>query len=430
MVILYGSKHWFYCKPICRKTLIILFSIVTILIAGCSTKPITQSAPNPEFYRVKFDGKPKSILIFFDGTANNWSSRTNVRKLFELVAVQEDPEVLSFYIDGVGSSSTPITGGAFGYGMKPRILEGYKFLARHYKMGDKVFIFGFSRGALQARSLAGMVSYNGLPEFAKGKDKQSQKDALAQLTSQAEDIWDLTKAERDLFKEEWKNWQTGQPHPFADKMLQHGINSRPATIRFLGLWDTVPGSSFKEYDLYEECDDRKKGDRYKIQPYPVIEEIAHAVSLDEKRSKFRQVLVNKPYDPNRTQLHQVWFPGAHADIGGGYEDSNDLAGLSLNWMLKLLEKHDLFGERLPQVYADPLGLAHWSIGDRPANLGSKEENRSVPSDPDLHSSISDRMNAENVYIRKSKDKIKEYILEKYSGYNWKTEIWQCKMLAR
>ena len=406
------------------RNLLIILSIAFLLLTGCST-PITQRAPNPEFYRAEFTQQTKNIFIFFDGSANDWVSRTNVRRLFELIAVQEHPNNLSLYIDGVGSSSTPLTGGIFGYGMKPRILEGYRFLARYYNPGDQIYIFGFSRGAHQARSLAGLIAYNGLPTVNKSKEEGSQLVALQRLVAESEQIWDFSRHKKELTKAQWLAWESGNPAPFAREIKEkHNIETIAATIKFLGIWDTVPGSAIKEYDLYSECGNKIAGVRYKIQAYPAIAEIAHAVSLDEKRSKFRPVLVAKPIDATRTKLHQVWFAGAHADVGGGYEDSNDLAGISLNWMFGLLQGYGIFAGQHPQVYSAVDGLTHWSIGDRPANLGSIYENRVVPEGSILHPSIEARMAAQAVPVRKNK----QVVMEKYQGLDWISELYECKAL--
>lgn len=419
MTIFIGLNRMLSSQRVMRELLTILLSFLILLITGCgATKPVTQYAPNPEINRLNFVNETKNIFIFFDGTANDWTSRTNIRRLFELVAVQENPKQLSIYIDGVGSSSTPLTGGIFGYGMKPRIMEGYMFLARHYSPGDKVYIFGFSRGAHQARALAGMLSYNGIPKYVKSRDKKSQKNALKMLKTQSKNIWNLSKDQNDNSDEQWRTWESGSPAPFAKAIKEsYDIDTISVKIDFLGIWDTVPGSSFKKYSLYKECEDNKDGDRYKIQPYPTIGEIVHAVSLDEKRTKFRPVLVRKPIDITRTQLHQAWFPGAHADVGGGYEDSNDLAGLSLNWMLGFLYKYDIFEGQRPTVYSATNGLAHWSIGDRPANLGSKEEDRVMPEGAILHPSIQKRKMEKKVPVRKNN----QVVFEKYNGLYWDSQ---------
>jgi hypothetical protein len=98
----------------------------------------------------------------------------------------------------------------------------------------------------------------------------------------------------------------------------------------------------------------------------------------------------------------MWFPGAHADVGGGYADSNELPGISLNWMLGLLAKSYKFNT-LPQVKEDAKGLAHWPICDFVNKISNDEEDRK-PEDwadlrePQFHPSIQERKNAGEVPI--------------------------------
>src|SRR5262249_15905551 len=142
----------------------------------------------------------------------------------------------------------------------------------------------------------------------------------------------------------WRGWKPEMGPPFAADIKERiRVDTRVAEVAFLGIWDTVPGSSFKTYSNTEEQKDRVPGTRYKIKPYPTMRVMAHAMAYDEKRSQFRPVRVRDPIVPERTTRHEVWFPGAHADIGGGYEDSNDLAGVTLNWMLDRLEGQGIPG---------------------------------------------------------------------------------------
>ena len=304
---------------IARQALVLCVLLLALHVSGCVPNPVVQAAPNPDTQRKSLVAGPKKILIFFDGTANEWNTRTNVRRLFELVSAHEDPALLSLYVDGVGSSSFPLTGATMGYGLKPRILEGYKFLARYYKKGDQIYIFGFSRGAHQARSLAGLLAYNGIPQVGNGK---------AELKEAAEKIWTFSRQKNDVSHEEWMSWSSDKAALFANEIKEKfNIETVVAPVQFLGVWDTVPGSQFKKYSVCSEKSDSVEGIRYKILSYPTIREIAHAVSIDEKRSEFSPVFVCPPIDPARTIVHQTWFAGAHADVGGGYGDSNDLAGV-------------------------------------------------------------------------------------------------------
>lgn len=380
-------------RAIQEGRLVFCVFLLAAVISGCIPKPVVQAAPNPDTERKPVVTGSKKILIFFDGTANEWDTRTNVRRLFELVSAHEDPTLLSLYVDGVGSSSFLLTGTTLGYGLKPRILEGYKFLARYFRKGDQIYIFGFSRGAHQARALAGLLAYNGIPQVGTGK---------AELKDAAEKIWAFSRHQYDDSAEKWMSWTPDQAAPFAKEIKEtFNIETVVAPVQFLGVWDTVPGSQFKKFCDCSEAPDSAKGIRYKILSYPTIREIAHAVSIDEKRSEFSPVFVCPPINPGRTVVHQTWFAGAHADVGGGYGDSNDLAGVSLNWMLELLEKHDLFNGNKPRVYASAAGLAHASICDFPANLGSDYEDRAIPPGAVLHASVKSRMQNGEVPLRKN-----------------------------
>lgn len=370
-----------------KQTLNQVLIALLLFLTGCA--PMIQAVPSEKRYSATPPtiATSKKWLVFFDGTANDIISRTNVRRLFEMVAVEENPNVISIYIDGVGSSSTPITGGVFGFGMKERILDGYKILAKYRKAGEKIYIFGFSRGAHQARALAGLMAYCGLPDASKVEKPE--------LDNLAEKIWSACKNEGEAEDNKWIAWKPDDG-PFLKKKL--GLDTKVAEIEFLGIWDTVPGSQFKEFHDYGEAEDEKEGIRYKVQPYPTIHVIAHALSQDEKRSKFRPVFVRKPIDPTRTRLYQVWFPGAHSDVGGGYDDSNDLAGISLNWMVNLLKDQNIFHSIPPTVYSDFKGLAHWSLGVAPGNKTSKYEDRRTKADikdleAELHPSILERKEA-------------------------------------
>lgn len=388
-------------------------------LAGCGTASAPPSADRPALPSevVPLAGNPqavKKIFVFLDGTGNAAESKTNVRRLFEAVTQAGDPQTTAVYLPGVGTANNPLDvsqdGGlellveqALGKSMQPRILAGYRFIAQHHRSGDQVFIFGFSRGAHQARALAGMLAYAGVPDAA-----------TSSLTaSQAEDVLELVKKQDDAsHAAHWTGWVPGTPPPMAAMLRQRlALSMVPVEIQFLGLWDTVPGSSLKSYgDCKEEIGFVKrdlaglipgvdKSERYKVESYPVVRRIAHAVSADEKRSKFRQLRVCPPIGAKQpTAIKEVLFPGAHADVGGGYEDSNLLPGLSLNWMVNELTPFYSPPRPLPVFAQDVLGLAHWSIGDSPANKFSDCVDRDL-KDVEPHPSISARLAAGKAPLR-------------------------------
>jgi len=215
----------------------------------------------------------------------------------------------------------------------------------------------------------------------------------------------------------WAGWKPGQK-PFLAGEIRRTLKleMRAVEVTFLGQWDTVPGSSLKKY---EYCKEKKgifkrylywllpivdKGDRYKSDSYPAIRQIAHAVSLDEKRSRFAPLLLCRAISPKYTKVNEVWFPGAHADVGGGYQDSdkhssNSLAAVSLTWMVDLLEGSYKFRRGFLRPEGNAKDLAHWSIGDFPANFGSACIDRKPSFGATIHPSVNVRADAPQVPIR-------------------------------
>lgn len=377
----------------------ISFVLVSLLYGCASPKLVTETMP------LSGDASAeKDIFVFLDGTGNNPGSETNVWKLYQLLTGRAEPQTVALYVAGVGSAEdAPPSESVLGRGMEPRILKGYAFISEHYTPGDRIFLFGFSRGAHQARALAGLISYAGLLQGQGVDTSLSEKNA--------DRVIELAKEHRDEdFAEFWQAWRPGQAPPMAPEIAEKlELATMPGEITFLGVWDTVPGSSLKGYGVCKEEIGMikqngwlffgvSKGERYKSDSYPPIRHIAHAVSLDEKRSKFRPLLICSPIQQALPRVDEVWFPGAHADVGGGYEDSDALPLLSLNWMVKLLGEYyqlpmDAIGP------GNPLGLAHWSIGDRPANLGSDCEDRQPETTGREHPSAEQRRSGGPVPIR-------------------------------
>lgn len=367
----------------------LLLLLVAVALAGCAAPPQAQIVPNP-IHATNVKGSGRKLIVFLDGTSNEWRARTNVRRFFELAAAQEDPRRLCFWMEGVGTDS--VVGKLLGKGMRPRIMAAYDFLARNYREGDDIYVFGFSRGAFQARALCGMLAHCGLYEM---KSNARDRYDRAREPIPLGEIWDVCRHLPEPLK----------GGPDIAKLLrdnrdavsaQIGRPFTPVNVRFLGLWDTVPGLQFTSYD--DDGEQTHRGQRvehprYKVKPYPNIRTIAHALSIDEKRSQFRPLLVGPPLDRKKTDVHEVWFPGVHSDVGGGYTDSNEMASLSLGWMLELLD-----GDRvIPGAYQLWLdarsGIIHHSERDFWGSFGSKEVARQVPPGSAVHVSFLERLRA-------------------------------------
>ncbi|WP_374247141.1 phospholipase effector Tle1 domain-containing protein [Zoogloea sp.] len=329
-------------------------------------------------------GSPRAardLFVFLDGTGNSADSRTNVRRLHERLLAHRKDGFAAAYIPGVGSTTNPIFGNALGHGLERRVRCGYAFLAEQYQPGDRIFIFGFSRGAHEARNLAGLIAYAGVPP---------KEDSRRRQLKLANGIQEIVKDETDdAHATAWAHWKPGTAPPMAPKIDQRlGRKVRDAEVTFLGVWDTVPGSAFVKYGVCKEMPNRKEGDRYKTGSYPPIHHIAHAVSLDEKRSRFHPLLLCPAYDAQLTKLEQEWFPGAHADVGGGYTGETGLPDISLGWMIDRLATYGV--DAGPAPAGNPRALAHWSIGDAPANAGSTCEERERPADDTLSPTVDTR----------------------------------------
>lgn len=380
--------------------LAILITLVCIgigsLNSGCASSPSISGRPDVDISLEDNTSHPKSIFVFLDGTANDESDGTNVWRLFSQLKLHKNRQTIGRYIPGVGSIKDPfkddpwfeIIGDALGKGMQSRILKGYDFIAKNYRQDDEIFIFGFSRGAHEARALAGLIAYAGVPtKVIENEDERKNK---------FERVLELLKGILDKDKKgEWEAWESKQP-PLLAKEIKNdksiNLDMQPVEIKFLGVWDTVPGSSFKNYNENPCKEDLgfwkrnlywlpgiSKGERYKSDSYPPIRQIAHAVSLDDKRSRFAPLYLCKAIPTKYpTIIKEMWFPGAHADVGGGYGD-NALPDISLNWMINLLDGKYQFSSKVDEIIKenteDANGLAHWSYGDEPANKWSDCEDR-------------------------------------------------------
>lgn len=265
---------------------------------------------------------PKNIVICCDGTSNQPAhDMTNVVKLF--FALQHgSPEQLTFYHPGLGTMEPPgalswfernwttTMGLASGRGIEDDIRDAYVYLAEHYVAGDQVFLFGFSRGAYTARALAGLLNMYGLIEAGNAPLAPYAIRMMFAIntaerkgdTQAAKDVFTLAARFRDTF----------------------GI---PCPCHFVGLWDTVSSVGWFAHPT-------------KL-PYtannPSVEIARHAIAIDERRAFFPPNLwrpsANAHSGPR--DLQQVWFPGSHSDVGGGYPEGPESAQskYALEWML-------------------------------------------------------------------------------------------------
>ena len=359
----------------------------------------------------------KNIVICCDGTNNDVSGdSTNVLRLYR--SLKRNREQLAYYDSGVGTLPDPtritrLAGmvyqsidSAIGKSVQDNCCQAYQFLARHYEPGDRIFLFGFSRGAYTVRALAGMVHFLGLvrPEL----------DGLAALA------W-------TLFNE--KDFAAGNRfrHSFSVSPFD------PTRIHFVGVWDTV--SAFGWITSLRTVPFSANN--------PSIDHVRHAVSIDEHRASFRENLF-RPKKPDQHQsFKQIWFAGAHCDVGGGYPDpkrksdkpENGLEKIALEWMYReagdqgcMLSDNQIaffLGKKksgVPQSEPDPTSIAHrstkrlwhllefvprrqWDHDLNPERmrwfLPNVYRRRKIPEDAVLHPSVKIKLDEDDSYHPKN-----------------------------
>jgi Uncharacterized conserved protein len=299
----------------------------------------------------------KHIVICSDGTGNTAikGRGTNVFKFFEAVDVighKEDSEKvpqIAFYDDGVGAESfvlLKVLGGIAGWGLSRNVKELYTALARVYEPGDKLFLFGFSRGAFTVRTLAGMIAHCGIvgvsrPEFhAKAAldraiDKIYREYRKRYRTVLGKLIWGEGSDKSFLFS-----------HAHRVSHLEFAPDGR-IEIEFLGVWDTVDavGLPFHLSDVINEVFWRFKFPDPHLNKQ--VKHACHALAIDDERHSFKPVLWNEENE-KLGRIEQVWFAGVHSNVGGGYPRQG-MSLVSLDWMMRKAEDYGL--RFLPEVRA-------------------------------------------------------------------------------
>jgi uncharacterized protein (DUF2235 family) len=337
-----------------EKIRFLLFSILVLTVTSCSGHKPMQVAYSPST-------QPKHIVVCLDGTSNDWQTRTNVRRLFEIIADQDRRDIVAYYDEGVGNSLF-VTGNALGAGFGKNVRQAYRFIAKQYNPGDKIYLFGFSRGAAEARSLSGMIKYIGLLK----KDIFDKKNETNTESDSYEPVKIITDEEswKDPVHEAYKVYKKNlSEKEFAKELaaLHKRYDFHPdVKISVVGVWDTVASLGISIFQRVLTNESTLVEGHHRLELHDNIENAYHALSIDEQRKLFKPVLWNPKEKRDGQVLEQVWFPGVHSDVGGGYGDSKELAGLSLNWMLTKLKKEGLLPTGY-RVHASVVGQSHDSF---------------------------------------------------------------------
>jgi uncharacterized protein (DUF2235 family) len=323
----------------------------------------------------------KNIVLLSDGTGNSSASpfKTNVWRLFQILDLRNPQAQIAFYDDGVGTSSFKlfaILGGVFGFGLKRNVVAIYSFCCRNYRPGDRIYCFGFSRGAFTIRIVAGLIASQGLVQYQDNDAKLARYAADAYrayrrgYTGGILKYFDLRGIRDKII---W-GWRKLIRQPLKGQMTE------VESVHFVGVWDTVDAYGGPIQEMTRAID-------YWVWPLSMPNRFmsakilrgCHAIALEDERDAFTPViwderyvrarangstkyqLFDLDYDPrseaarqaeplpqaraqlpaiDRQRISQVWFTGVHADIGGGYPE-NGLSFVTLNWMMDRAAAYDL-----------------------------------------------------------------------------------------
>jgi uncharacterized protein (DUF2235 family) len=274
----------------------------------------------------------RQLVVLCDGTNNNLTGKrsdTNVVKLSALFAADPHPQRIVFYDPGVGNSGElpgatwwdklrrelgRVNGLAFGRGVYENMLECYLFLMRHYRPGDEIFIFGFSRGAFTARSVAGLVNQFGI--------------LRPHMESMLPNLLHVYFADRKGPKNK------ARFDAIAEQVSLHFAEgaAREVDIQFVGVWDTVASVGLPPFHAKFTALPTLAGKKFV--------HVRQALALDEHRLQFKPRLYAEDNGSFKTKsgregtVEQLWFPGSHCDVGGGYEVKDcELSDTALAWLV-------------------------------------------------------------------------------------------------
>jgi len=259
-------------------------------------------------------GEIRNIIVCCDGTGNEVATEsTNVLRLFR--ALVNDDRQLCWYDAGVGAAVDParllassrwtgrILDMMVGSGVRSNACRAYRFISETWRPGDRIWLFGFSRGAYTIRAVAGMIQLLGLA--------RPEHSHLAELA------WTVYAGEKG------SSGRFRGGNRFATTFSWPATVSGVHAIHFLGAWDTV--SSFGMIWNLETLPSTANND--------AIAHIRHAVAIDERRALFSANLFYPTRPEQHASFKERWFAGTHGDVGGGWPEPNSaLAKIALEWM--------------------------------------------------------------------------------------------------
>ncbi|VDB86424.1 unnamed protein product [Peniophora sp. CBMAI 1063] len=336
----------------------------------------------------------RNLIVCIDGTSNQFGEKnTNVIELYSLIQKGESDGQLTWYNSGIGTYARPSWKSlswykqvlahkidlAIAWNFESIVLDAYRWLSETYKDGDCIYLFGFSRGAYQVRTLSAMIEKVGL--IHRGNEKQipfayqwySDPDSDLPITEEppsnadagrspasSPDLHDSRPSSPSPHESEAPTSSQSKAEPSLIRTAKRfkQVFSRNVKVHFVGAWDTV--SSIGIVRGRKLLPGTIDGMNY-------VCYFRHALALDERRVKFlpeyahggRSKGHGDHADANHTK--EVWFAGTHSDIGGGNVENRSLDRTrpSLRWMFSEASAAGL--------HLDPLQLNRKDVEDIKVN---------------------------------------------------------------
>ncbi|MCB0873025.1 MAG: DUF2235 domain-containing protein [Thermoleophilia bacterium] len=272
----------------------------------------------------------KHLALFLDGTWADPAANTNVSTLHRLTAEvdAEGNEQRARYDAGVGTTwGERLRGGMFGFGLMQNVTEAYTWLVENYSDGDQIHLFGYSRGAFTARSVAGVIARCGL---AREPDPATIDRLIARYRS--------PQAVTPIVRLGWMSTEERSGLPEEDRWVFD--HSRRVDVHFIGVWDTV-GSLGVPFPVLRRLPliGKYAQQFHNTNPSTLYKNMFHALAINENRGPFSATLWTEFSTDGSPEglvkkdqtIEQRWFIGSHGNVGGGGAD-NPLATVPCAWM--------------------------------------------------------------------------------------------------
>jgi uncharacterized protein (DUF2235 family) len=360
----------------------------------------------------------KNILVFADGTGNEGGllpdeSRTNVYKLYRATRTGPDSIIdpkkqLALYIPGIG---TPTAGHdkssdrrketaeqTFGFGITKKMIDCYLAIIGTWEPGDRIYLFGFSRGAYTVRCLAHVLELCGIPTKERNGDAISlDPKSLRRVAKDAVSCVYWFGMPRD------ETAAAKKAESFRTSYKSRVGRAAGASAYFIGIWDAVAAIGLQRFFPDWAYDRHFTSD---------VQYARHLQSIDEGRKDFKRV----PWGGSGTvkwpdregepeQFDQIWFAGNHADIGGSYpENESRLSDITLAWMVDFITDkipeggRVLVDQNLLRLYPSADGKMHdeCMVGVGGTSLRWAKAVRDVPDTAQLHETVYGRLAMKSV----------------------------------